>query len=265
MPLLLVNQETKALMTDDTGCEDLSSYYRRSLEEARDNGLESVTLPLITSDSGLRKDQVLKIVTETVTSYLKDNDMTVSVAIPGDTSFTADKDTRKALDLYIRKNLIREQPGFFGSVMYGKSLARSTPDVCVDRSMDEAVVIEDSDSLYTRLDQPDESFSEMLLRKIDESGMTDVECYKKANIDRKLFSKIRSDRFYRPGKATVIAFAIALRLSIEETREMLGKAGYALSRSNKFDIIVEYFIEQKNYDVIEINEVLFSFDQPLLA
>jgi len=265
MPLLLVNQETKALTTGDTGSEDLSSYYRRSLEEAGNNGLESVTLPLITGDSGYRKDQVLKIVTETVTSYLKDNDMTVSIAIPGDVSFTADKDTRKAVSLYLKKNLLREQPGFFGSAVNAKRMARSMPEACAARCVDEAVAMEDSDSLFTRLSQPDESFSEMLLRKIDESGMTDVECYKKANIDRKLFSKIRSDRFYRPGKATVIAFAIALRLNIEETREMLGKAGYALSRSNKFDIIVEYFIEQKNYDVIEINEVLFSFDQPLLA
>lgn len=119
-------------------------------------------------------------------------------------------------------------------------------------------------SLDEAIRHAEESFSQMLVRKIDEAGIRDVACYKRAHVDRKLFSKIRSDNDYRPSKITAIAFAIALELPLDEAKELLLKAGYAFSKSSKFDIIIEFFINRQNFNLFEINEALFSFNQPLL-
>ena len=122
-----------------------------------------------------------------------------------------------------------------------------------------------SKGLDDLIDQLDEPFNTTLLRLIDAKGKTDAEVYKRANIDRKLFSKIRTGKGYMPGKRTILALAIALELTLDETDDLLERAGYALSHSQKFDVIVEYFIVSGKYDIFEINEVLFKYDQPLLG
>ena len=124
---------------------------------------------------------------------------------------------------------------------------------------------DDSPSLPDRMAHLGDTFQERLLHLIDEQDLTDPEVYKKANLDRKLFSKIRSNAEYRPKKTTVLALAIALELDLAQTKDLLARAGFAFSPSSKFDLIVQYCFEKRIYDIFEVNALLFQYDQPLLG
>lgn len=236
----------------------LESCYRESLALAKKYNCQTIAFPLISAGVyGYPKDQALRVAIDVVSEFLVENDMKVFIVIFDKASYKIGEKLFADIKEYIDDKYVDEN-----AILRSERLRRAKVDlseICTCPS----VVAEDD--LEMKLKQIDESFSQMLLRKIDEKGMTDAECYKKANIDRKLFSKIRSDVNYKPSKTTAIAFAISLELSIEETEDMLKKAGFALSHSNKFDIIIEYFISKGNYNVFEINEALFAFDQSLLG
>ncbi len=253
--------------------EALVSCYRESLFLAEGKGCRSVAFPLISSGAyGYPKDQALRVAVDTVSEFLMEHDMTVYIVVFDRASFDIGSKLFADIKEYIDDRYAESHTDIRRRRMMRstaeKSMAYNRPPMAEYDVMAEELICDmpvESCSLEEKLGMIDESFSEMLLRKIDERGMKDSECYKRANIDRKLFSKIRSNKYYRPTKQTVLAFAIALELSLDETREMLEKAGFALSHSNKFDIIIEYFIERGNYNVFEINEALFAFDQCMLG
>lgn len=269
----------------------LHSCYAESLHLAKQYNCKSIAFPLISSGAyGYPKHKAFQTAMDAVSNFLLENDMMVYIVVYDKSAFNISEKLFNDIKSFIDDKYVEDRsfctrrrapelnappmasisfddtfenesfsaPDFEKSVCYSESVSVPLAKKCRED-------IQGSMSLEDVLGQIDESFSQMLLRKIDEKGITDAECYKKANIDRKLFSKIRNDVNYKPKKTTAIAFAIALELSLEETKDMLMKAGYALSHSNKFDIIIEYFIINRNYNIFEINEALFEFDQCLLG
>ena len=242
--------------------ELLVSAYRSSLELALEHRCETVAFPLISSGVfGYPKDQALKVAVDTIGDFPLQHDMTVYLVIFDKAAYTLGGKLFSDIAAYIDDRYAEEHTDS------DEEQRRRRFRVLASAPMPEAEAAPAvaPSSLNEALEMMDESFSQMLLRKIDESGLTDAECYKRANVDRRLFSKIRSDIHYKPSKPTAMAFAVALELPLEEAREMLQKAGFAFSHASKFDIIVEYFIAQRNYNIFEINEALFAFDQSLLG
>lgn len=251
--------------------EKLASCYRTSLELAKERGCETVAFPLISSGAyRYPKDQALQVAVETISTFLLENDMTVYIVVFDRESYQIGEKLYDDIAEYIddryagehadsveerlrRCNRLETLPR--GTKEYFYRTAEELDNTCAapEKSLDDAV------------GELGESFSEALLRMIDERGMTDAQCYKRANIDRKHFSKIRSDKDYQPSKRTALAFAVALRLNLRETDELLRKAGFALTHSSKTDIIVEYFITRGNYDIFDINTSLFAFGQNTLG
>ena len=242
--------------------ELLKSCYIASLNLAKEYNCKSIAFPLISSGIyGYPKAQALRVAVEQIGKFLLDNEMMVYLVIFDRKTYEIGDKLYSDIKSYIDDQYVDEHSD---SLSLQRARFVEFEHACLK---EESVPLSSAEqkSITEWLNNIDESFSEMLLRKIDESGMSDAECYKKANIDRKLFSKIRSDKLYKPSKPTVIAFALALELSLEEMQDMLAKAGFALSHSSKFDLIIEYFVKLGNYNVYEINEALFAFDQSLIG
>ena len=264
--------------------ETLVSCYRSALSLAQEHGCESAAFPLISSGAfGYPKDQALRVAVDTIGEFLLHHDMTVYLVVFDRKSYQISSrlfsdiaacidDQYVARQPYRRPNRGDDEP----RIQYSLRDERDASEERIRNWLGEADGASYTSLIQSRmkrkplslddaLKQLDESFSEMLLRKIRESGMTDAACYKKANIDRKLFSKIKNDKHYQPSKSTAIAFCLALELPMGEMRDLLSKAGYAMTHASKFDIIVEYFVRRGNYNVFEINEALFAFDQNLIG
>ena len=238
--------------------ERLISCYRNSLKLAEEYHCESVAFPLISAGAyGYPKEQALQIAVSEICKFLIHHDIMVYIVVFDKDCFQISKrlihDITEYIDeCYVEAHYEDNTTRLF-TYLFDDEFAEPMLDRTASLSLSEAI------------GQIDESFSEMLMRKIDEKGMTDVQCYKKANVDRKLFSKIRSNPQYKPRKTTAAAFAVALELPFDEAKDLLSKAGYSLTHSNKFDIIIEYFIKKGEYDIFTINEALFEFDQVLLG
>ena len=240
----------------------LASCFKNSLRLAKEKECESIAFPLISTGSyGFPKPLALQIAVREISSFLMENEMQVYLVVFEKQSFELSEKLFKSVSSYIDANYVSDKM----NLEYGTSKLRR-------RDYEEMLLHESSYEITSKmpnldgmLNNLDRGFSETLLDLIDKTGKKDSEIYKKANVDRKLFSKIRNNVNYKPSKATALAFAIALELDLDETSDLLSRAGYALSQSSKFDVIVRYFIENKKYDIFEINSALFRFDQPLLC
>lgn len=261
--------------------ELLYSAYLNALKLAIENKLESIAFPLISAGIyGYPKREALMVAQKAIREFLKDNYLDVYLVVYDKESFEISQETLGPVKAYISDNYVKDRPkkrrafpfkGGTYRVAEDEPLVLGLPAKELNKdfvqALTEGKVRLDNDlpDLIELIESLDESFAETLFRIIDSKGLDDVTVYKKANIDRKLFSKIRSAKNYLPGKRTIIALAIALELSLRETNSLLSRAGYTLSRSQLFDVIIEYFIINQKYDIYEINEILFSYDQPLLG
>ena len=274
----------------------LRECYDSALRIALERGCESVAFPLLSAGTyGFPKALALQIAVSAFSAFLIKHDMQIYLVVFNKEAVVLSEKLVRSVSQYIDETYVQEkhweeyyaEEESFRRQMGGRRARRTpkrpsargirysiAPTSNEEHFLDELkelrfvsedvgpVECVDFDELLGRLDA---GFSETLLKMIDRTGKTDAEIYRKANVDRKLFSKIRNNPQYKPSKMTALAFAVALELNLEETQDLIGRAGYALSHSNMTDVIVEHFIKTGNYDVFELNEVLFKYDCSLIG
>ena len=255
--------------------ELLRSCYINSLELAVKSGCESIAFPLISSGIyGYPKKEAFSVAADAIRGFISDHDIGVLLVVFDKDALAVSREMLGEVRCYIdehyteerqarrRESLSAQREALSDAGMMNLSMPAPKAAYEAFNAKTKKPAGQKLDDLIGGLDEP---FSAVLLRLIDAAGKKDAEIYRRANIDRRLFSKIRSNENYSPSKPTVLAFAVALELTLNQTADLLERAGFALSRSRKFDVIVEYFIVNRKYDIYEINEVLFSYDQPLLG
>ena len=252
---------------NDNEEEVLKSCYRNSLQLAKVNDLESIAFPLISSGTFMfPKGKALKIATDTIIEFLLENEMFVYLLVYDKQAFDSANKLYADIKDYLGDNYIQEQESNRKSnniLSNIKNISYSKLDNCSSHEKNYEYIDSLSADNYTF--EPDESFSECLIRMIDERGMLDPDVYKRANIDRKHFNHIKNNKLYRPKKETAVALAIGMKLDLDETNVLLERAGFVLSNSSKFDLIIKYCIENNIYNIYQINEILFEEDQKTLG
>ena len=243
----------------------LRGCYRGALQLAVEHGCRSVAFPLISSGNyGFPKDRALQIAIEEFSAFLLEQELMIYLVVFDSAAFRLSEKLFRDVASYIDENYVTQY-----EVCAAETLRRPPMPLCRNRAEEayscEVMEMAKSLTLEEMLKQEDAGFTETLLRLIDQTGRKDSEIYKKANLSKQHFSKIRNNPNYRPTKATALALAVALELDLEATRDLIGRAGYALTNSSKCDLIVRYFIEQRKYNLIEINLALYEFDQMLLG
>ena len=246
----------------------LESCYKKSLALAKENGCESVAFPLISSGVyGYPKDKALSIAVETISEFLFDNEMVVYIVVFDKASYQISEELFDNVAEYIDDNYVdeNEERRLYNRPrkIFSSECDFDVGSVCFEEKLETPKKLDLS--LIDMLANIDDNFAVTLLKLIDLKGITDVECYKKANVSKQTWYKIMNEKDYKPSKNTVISFAIALELSLEETKHLLSTVGFTLSKSSKFDIIIEYFLLNEEYNIFTINETLFKFDQVCLG
>lgn len=264
----------------------LEACYTACLSLAAKKRFRSVVFPLISAGTfGFPRREALEAARNAAENFLKTHEMTVILAVYDDESFAIARSVYYDIANYLDTHLSAahnarpfeddlstaadaEPPVYEESFCFapkrGGSGSAPFPQASAARKAARPRETVPPRTLKDLVDHPGETFRERLFRLIDERGLKDSDVYKKANIDRKHFSKIRSQKHYQPRKSTVLAFAVALELTLDETRDLLLAAGYALSPASRADIIVSYFLERRLYNIFDLNEALFAFGEAIL-
>ena len=251
--------------------EQLAGAYHSALELAAEYQCESVAFPLLSSGNyGYPKEQAFRIAVDTITQYVMDHDLTVYLVLYDRHSLAVSRKLSASVEEYIDDHYVAQNDESYEFDRWRRESAERRRRLEEeDAPMLEAAAPPAAPmaarSLEHLMDNLGESFTTRLLRLIDERGLKDSTVYKQANISRQHFSKIQCNRDYNPKKKTVLAFAVGLHLSEDETIDLLQSAGYAFSDGSKRDWIVRYCLEHKIYNINQVNTLLFEYDQEQLG